>query len=210
WFRRPRRPTDQENRLVELYTRQAAEAIDNARLYRELTEASRRKDEFLAMLAHELRNPLSPILNALQILRMAGANGTAAEKARSIVERQGRHMTRLIDDLLDLSPITPAKIQPQKEPVEPGQGLAPAGESPRPLIESRARRLEVAPLPGPLTLEADPTRLEQVLANLLNNAAKYTEPGGRIELTAAREGDEVVVRVKDTGVGIPPEMLERI
>jgi signal transduction histidine kinase len=210
WFRRPRRPTDQENRLVELYTRQAAEAIDNARLHRELTEASRRKDEFLAMLAHELRNPLSPILNALQILRMAGANGTAAEKARSIVERQVRHMTRLIDDLLDLSRITRGKIQLKKEPVELGQVLARAVESTRPLIESQAHRLEVAPPPGPLTLEADPTRLEQVLANLLNNAAKYTEPGGRIELTAAREGDEVVVRVKDTGVGIPPEMLERI
>ena len=190
YFARPHRPSDREIRLVELYARQAAEFIDNARLYREIREADRRKDEFLAMLAHELRNPLAPILNAAAHAAAAAAVDPAAvEQAREIAERQVRHLTRLVDDLLDVS-----RISTRQDPAPQGAGgPAPrsshrAVETARPLIESRGHELAVSLPAEPLRLEADPARLEQVLANLLNNAAKYTEPGGRIALEAASRG----------------------
>jgi signal transduction histidine kinase/DNA-binding response OmpR family regulator len=207
YFRQPHRPPENRIRLVELYTRQAAEAIDNARLYQEIREANQRKDEFLAMLAHELRNPLAPILNALHILRLSGTDTEAAEKARETAERQVRHMVRLVDDLLDVSRITRGKIELRKEPVELAGVVARAVESTRPLVDGRSHQLEVSAVPEGVWIEADPTRLEQVLANLLNNAAKYTEPGGRIWLTARQDNGAVEVRVKDTGIGLAPEML---
>jgi signal transduction histidine kinase/DNA-binding response OmpR family regulator len=210
YFRQPHRPPENRIRLVELYTRQAAEAIDNARLYQENREANRRKDEFLAMLAHELRNPLAPILNALHILRLSGTDADDAEKARETAERQVRHMVRLVDDLLDVSRITRGKIELRKEPVELAGVVARAVESTRPLVDSRSHQLEVSAVPDGVWVEADPTRLEQVLANLLNNAAKYTEPGGRIWLTARQDDGAVEVRVKDTGIGLAPEMLPRV
>ena len=144
YFPRPHRPTDRETRLVELYARQAAEFIDNARLYREIREADRHKDEFLAMLAHELRNPLAPLLNALHILRTGRLDGQEAEQARDIAERQVRHLARLVDDLLDVSRISSGKIQLRKGPVDLRAAVARAVETARPLIEARRHELSVS------------------------------------------------------------------
>ncbi len=207
---RPHRPTHPETRLVELYARQAAEFIDNARLYRELREADRHKEEFLAMLAHELRNPLAPLTNALHLLRQDTLDADDAEQVRDIAERQVRHLTRLVDDLLDVSRINIGKIQLQKGRVDLGAAVARAVDSVRPLIESRGHDLAISLPEEPVTLEADSSRMEQVLSNLLNNAAKYTEPGGRIDLQAGREGDHAFVRVRDNGIGIAPELLPRV
>jgi two-component system CheB/CheR fusion protein len=190
-----------ERERLEEALRQRAEA---------LAEADRRKDEFLAMLAHELRNPLAPIRNALQIMRLRGVHDPALESARDIIERQVQHLTRLVEDLLDVSRITRGKVQLRKERVDLSATATLALEIARPLIEKRHHRLSVELAAGPLWLEADPVRLEQVISNLLNNAAKYTDPGGHITLTTAREGDEAVLRVRDTGIGISPEMQARI
>ncbi|HEV3263145.1 MAG TPA: response regulator [Gemmataceae bacterium] len=173
-------------------------------------EANHRKDEFLAMLAHELRNPLAPMFNALHILRQPHCTPEGAEAARDVLDRQVRQMTRLVDDLLDVSRITSGKIQLRKEAVELAAVVGRVVESTRPLVEGRGHRLDMELPPEPIRLEADPTRLEQVLANLVNNAAKYTEPGGRISLHAKRHGDDVILRVRDNGIGIPPELLPRI
>jgi CheY-like chemotaxis protein len=209
-FDHPHRPSEREVRLVELYARQAAEAIDNARLYGEIQEANHGKDEFLAMLAHELRNPLAPILHALDVLDRGGADPEADAQARDMIDRQVRHMARLIDDLLDVSRITRGKIHLRPARMDLATVVSRAVDSTRPLIGARHHTLEVALPPEPITLVADPTRLEQVLANLLNNAAKYTEPGGGIWLACGVEGPEVVLRVRDTGVGIPAPMLGRV
>ena len=190
--------------------RRAAIAIDNARLFRELREASRRKDEFLAMLAHELRNPLAPIVNSLQILRLCKADDSTLNRSMDVVERQVQHMARLLDDLLDVSRITRGKIQLRKELLELAAVVACAVETSRPFIEAQNHELLVSLPQESIHLEADPVRLEQILVNLLNNAAKYTEPGGRIWLTCAREGKEITLRVRDTGIGIPQEMLPQI
>jgi PAS domain S-box-containing protein len=176
----------------------------------DLSEANRRKDDFLAMLAHELRNPLAPILNAVHILRQDQAAGPTQRQAASMIERQSRQLTRLVDDLLDVSRITRGKIHLRKERVQLSTIINHAVETVRPLINSRKHELTVSLPPENLWLEADPARLEQVFANLLTNAAKYTEPGGHIGLTVEPEGTEVVVRVKDSGIGIVEEMLPRI
>jgi signal transduction histidine kinase/CheY-like chemotaxis protein len=175
-----------------------------------LKEADRRKDEFLATLAHELRNPLAPIRNAVELLRRAGANADLIGQSGRILERQVAQMARLVDDLLDISRITRGKIQLRKERVELAAVVQGAVEECRPLIESHAHELTVTLPPGPVQLDADPTRLGQVLANLLANAAKYTDRGGRIWLTAERQGGEVAVAVRDTGIGIATEHLPRL
>jgi two-component system CheB/CheR fusion protein len=187
-----------------------AEAAREKKMAEDLAEADRRKDEFLAMLGHELRNPLTPILNCLHVMRRYQPGGSEFEANRRILERQVRHMGRLVDDLLDISRITRGKIQLRVEPVELAGVVERAVAATRPLVEGRRHDLRVALPAEPVWLEADPTRLEQVLANLLNNATKYTEPGGRIELTAAREGREVVLRVRDNGIGITPDLLPRV
>ncbi len=173
-------------------------------------EANLRKDEFLAMLAHELRNPLAPIFNALHILQLNGGNNPTIDQVRTVLDRQVRQLARLVDDLLDVSRITRGKIQLRKEPLELSKLLARAQESARPSIEARGHKLEIIALDEPIWLDADPTRLEQVLANLLNNAAKYTDPGGRISIHAERDQDELVLRIRDTGIGIAPEILPRL
>ena len=188
----------------------AAIAIDNARLYREVQEADRRKNEFLSMLAHELRNPLAPIRNAVQLLRMRGAHDPEINAVRDMIDRQVQQLVRLVDDLLDISRITRGKIRLQTEPLDISTAVARAGETTRPLIDSRRHELTVALPPEPVLVMADPVRLAQVLGNLLNNAAKYTEEGGKIWLTATREGGELVLRVRDTGIGIPPDMLSSV
>src|SRR5262249_29370142 len=170
----------------------------------------RRKDEFLAMLAHELRNPLAPIRNALHILKQPGADAAVVGRMREMMERQVQHMTRMVDDLLDVSRITRGKIELRKEVVDLASVVDRTVEAARPLIEDRRQGLTVDLPPPPPRLEADPTRLEQVVANLLNNAAKYTDHGGHVCLSARQEGGELVLRVRDTGVGIAADMLARI
>jgi PAS domain S-box-containing protein len=175
-----------------------------------LRQADRRKDEFLAMLAHELRNPLAPILNALHIMRLARGNPDTIEESRCLIERQVKHMVRIIDDLLDLSRIARGKIQLRMQPVELGQVVRAAVESSRPMIDSAGHHLTILLPPEPIFFEADATRLSQVLLNLLNNAAKYTERGGRIWVAARKDDDDLVISVRDSGVGIPSEMLPTI
>ncbi|HEY7312421.1 MAG TPA: PAS domain-containing protein [Gemmataceae bacterium] len=175
-----------------------------------LTEADRLKDEFLATLAHELRNPLAPIRNALDILKQLGASGAMAEQMRDMAEQQVQHMARLLDDLLDVSRISRGRIELRKDVLDVLAVVSRSVEAVRPLFEEWQHQLTVSLPPQSLRVEADPTRLEQVLTNLLNNAAKYTDPGGRIWLTAQRIGGEVVLRVRDTGIGIAPTMLSRI
>ena len=176
----------------------------------ELAQADRNKDEFLAMLAHELRNPLAPVRNALQILRMSNLPDGRLRWARDVMERQVDHMARLVDDLLDVARIRGGLIALRMEPVDLATVLERAVEAARPYLDARRHRLTVTPPQGPAPLRADPTRLTQVFGNLLNNAAKYTDEGGHIELTAGREGDAAVVRVKDNGAGIRPSLLPRV
>jgi PAS domain S-box-containing protein len=188
----------------------AVVAIENASLLAELRESDRRKDEFLAMLAHELRNPLAPIRNAAHVLRVKGSALPEVQWARDVIDRQVQQMTRLIDDLLDVSRITRGKIELRKEQVELATVVSSAVEASGPLIEKSGHQLIVMVPEEPVHLEADLTRLSQALSNLLNNAAKYTDRGGRIWLTAERQSDQVLIRVKDTGIGIATEMLPRI
>ncbi len=175
-----------------------------------LREADRRKDEFLATLAHELRNPLAPLSNALQVLRLAGGDAAMAQEARAVMERQLAHLVRLVDDLLDVSRITTGKIELRKERVSVHAVVESALETSRPLIDQGGLRLSVQLPDEPLQLEADPTRLAQVLANLLNNAAKYTDRGGNVKLSAQRQGEDVLIRVEDDGIGIAPDVLPRL
>jgi PAS domain S-box-containing protein len=177
---------------------------------RQLAEADRRKDEFLAMLAHELRNPLAPLRNAAQVLQMLGSDAPKVRWAADLIHRQVQQATRLVDDLLDIARIARGKVRLQKEAVELATIVARAVETSRPLVDARKHDLTVSLPAEPVRLEADPARLVQVLINLLNNAAKYTEQGGRIWLTAERKGSEVVLRVRDTGVGIPPDVLPHV
>jgi PAS domain S-box-containing protein len=219
-------------------------AYERLRLLGQLKEADRRKDEFLATLAHELRNPLAPIRNAVQVLRLKGSDEPELRWGQDVIERQVSHLTRLIDDLLDISRITRNKLELRKERVDLAEVVKGAVETSRPLIEQGGHELTVTLPTEPISLYADLVRLAQVFMNLLTNAAKYTDRGGRIGLTASLEGDKetrrqgdketreqragsgvscslspclpvslsswVVVRVKDTGVGIPAEKLPRL
>jgi PAS domain S-box-containing protein len=209
-FRQPHRPSDREMHLLDLCARQAVDFIENARLYEELRAADSRKDEFLATLAHELRNPLAPLRNSLQILRMSEDLGPAAERVRDIMERQVDHMVRLVDDLLEVSRINRGKLELRKEPTDLATVVRNAIETSRPLIESARHQLAISISTDPLMLQADPVRIAQVIANLLNNAAKYTASGGQIWISARRDGEEAVVSVRDNGAGIPAEMLPRV
>jgi PAS domain S-box-containing protein len=194
----------------------AAVAVENARLFREAERAreaavlaARAKDDFLAMLGHELRNPLAPIMNALAWLKL-GAMGTDRDKkAREIIDRQVRSMARLVDDLLDVSRIGRGRIELLQERVDIASVVDKAVEVATPLIHERCHVMHVEIGRG-LVVQGDPHRLVQVFANLLTNAAKYTEPRGHITVDGEQEGDEVVVRVRDTGIGITSELLARI
>jgi PAS domain S-box-containing protein len=188
----------------------AAIAIENAMLYRELREADRRKDEFLATLAHELRNPLAPIRNGLEVMRLAGSNSDTGLSARYMMERQLNQMIRLVDDLLDMSRITRNKLNLKRQTVQLSAVIQSAVETSRPLIEEAGHDFSIQIPSTPIYLDADLTRLAQVFSNLINNSVKYTERGGSITLTAELAGDEVVVRVRDNGVGIPAEALPLI
>jgi signal transduction histidine kinase/CheY-like chemotaxis protein len=176
----------------------------------ELRETDRRKDDFLATLAHELRNPLAPIRNALETLRLSDGGGPDAIEALAIAERQFAHLVRLLDDLLDLSRITRDKIDLRPEPVELSAIIESAVETVRPLVDTARQRLTVSLPPGPLWLEADAMRLAQVFGNLLNNATKYTGAGGEIRLEVEQQDRDVMVSVRDTGIGIPAALLPHV
>jgi PAS domain S-box-containing protein len=175
-----------------------------------LRNADKRKDEFLATLAHELRNPLAPICTGLHLLELSDDNPAARTEVRGMLVRQSQHMVRLIDDLLDVSRITRGKLELRRCEVELGEVIRNAVDSTRPLIESGRHQLTITTPHKPILLYADPNRLTQVLSNLLNNAAKYTPPGGRIEVSAAVDGRNVLVTVADTGIGIPADKLDCI
>ncbi|HSK78902.1 MAG TPA: MEDS domain-containing protein [Thermoanaerobaculia bacterium] len=176
----------------------------------ELETALRGRDEFLAMLAHELRNPLAPIRNAAQVIQLLGSTDTHLSWARDVIDRQVRQLARLVDDLLDVSRVTRGKVELHREDLELSAVIAQAVETSQPLIDSRKHSLLLSLPPEPVHLYADLTRLAQVISNLLNNAAKYMKEGGRIWLTVERHDSEVRIRIKDEGVGIPPEMLSRV
>lgn len=175
-----------------------------------LRNAARRKDEFLATLAHELRNPLAPVRNAVKILHLKGPAVPELQWARDVIDRQVRHMTRLIDDLLDVSRLSRGKIKLQREHVHLAKVVHRAIEACRPLIEQHEHELSVLLPSDPVQVDGDFTRLVQVLSNLLDNAAKYSERGGRIVVTAERQGDDAVVTVRDFGIGIAPDMLSKV
>jgi signal transduction histidine kinase len=227
-LRAPKTTTDEIGVLVDAFNSmlaevgQRAEALEasNQALHSEmairaeaqdaLVAADKRKDEFLATLAHELRNPLAPISSGLQILRMKGDDPAASAQAQEIMERQLKQLVRLVDDLLDVSRITTGKLVIRKELIDLASVVDDAVETARPLIESQRHRLTVDLPAEPVMLQADATRLAQVVANLLNNAAKYTDPGGRIALRAGLEDGLAVIRVSDNGMGIAAELLPRV
>jgi signal transduction histidine kinase len=186
------------------------EVTERTRAELALKEADRHKDEFLAMLAHELRNPLAPIHNAVALMHRTKLTDPQLIWSRDIIGRQLAHLTRLVDDLLDVSRITRGKIKLNKEVLEIGPLVARTVETVQPLFEERGHTLSVDIQDGFLAVLGDPTRLTQALGNVLGNAAKYTERGGAVSLVAARSGAEVVIRVRDNGVGIPPELMPMI
>ena len=175
-----------------------------------LAEANRSKEEFMALLSHELRSPLSPILNALQILRQMKTNDPIIEQAGDVINRQIGVMVRLVDDLLDISRITKGKLRLTKEPVELRVVANHAAETVRPFMDARKHDFSISLPIKPIWVKADPARLEQVVVNLLNNAAKYSDTGGLIRLAVSQKGAEAIVRVRDNGVGIAPELLPHI
>ncbi len=187
-----------------------SEVAERARAEAALKEADRHKDEFLAVLAHELRNPLAPIRNAVEIMRRSALPDPQLAWSRDVIERQVKHLTRLVDDLLDVSRITRGNINLSREPVAVTTIVARAIETIQPLIAEQRHELTVDVPDESLEVEGDLTRLTQVLGNLLNNAAKYTDPGGFIAVNVRRVSTDVEIRVRDNGIGIPPELLPRL
>jgi signal transduction histidine kinase/DNA-binding response OmpR family regulator len=184
------------------------EVTDQVVARRTAESANRAKDEFLAMLGHELRNPLAPILTALQLMQLRDSE--ASKKERAIIERHVGHLVHLVDDLLDVARIARGSIELRRSHVELAEIIARSVEMTSPLIEQRRHSLEVSAPSRGLMIDGDPNRLAQIVSNLLTNAAKYTEPGGRMWVSAQREGNDVVMRVRDNGIGIAPDMLPRI
>jgi PAS domain S-box-containing protein len=209
-LRQPGRVSERDQRLLDLYARHAADFIERLRIEETLKEADRRKDEFLATLAHELRNPLAPIRNSLQVMRMAGNDELIVEQSLGLMGRQLGQMVRLIDDLMDVSRISRGKVNMLKEHVRLDAVLTNAIETSRPVLEHMGHELTVTMPKSPIVVDADPTRLAQVFVNLLNNSAKYTERGGHIWLTVRTEANEVAVSVKDDGIGIAAEQLHQV
>jgi PAS domain S-box-containing protein len=203
-----RRYTEREVRLAENLADRIATAVDNARLFHAVKEANRQKDEFLAMLAHELRNPLAAIRYAVALGQMS--NGDSTSELFEIIDRQTQSLARLIDDLLDVSRISGDKVSLRKEPIEVATIINRAAATVRPLMEQKHHELIVEIPDESMVLYADPTRAEQIMANLLTNSAKYTQQGGRVTVRARRHDRDAVIQVTDTGVGLPPEMLSRV
>ncbi|HEX5887278.1 MAG TPA: ATP-binding protein [Pyrinomonadaceae bacterium] len=200
----------EEIEFLETISHYVTLAYERLRLIEQLREQDRRKDEFLATLAHELRNPLAPIRNGLELIRLANNDPAVLEKATTIMHRQIEQMVRLVDDLLDVARISRNKLELRKEQVELESVVRNAIETSRPVLAAAENELHLSLPAKPVLLEADPVRLAQVFSNLLNNAAKYSEPGGRISLVAAQSGNELTITVSDTGIGIEPGKLSQI
>jgi signal transduction histidine kinase/DNA-binding response OmpR family regulator len=183
---------------------------DMRRLNEELAHANRRKTEFLATLAHELRNPLAPLSNGLHLMRMAGSKPELMEKTRQMMERQIQHMVHLVDDLLDVARISTGKVELRRQRIDLKEVVATAVETSASLVDSGGHKLTVEVPPQPLPMHADPTRIAQVVSNLLNNAAKYTPHGGRIALKVWVENGEAALSVTDNGIGLEPEALTKV
>jgi signal transduction histidine kinase/DNA-binding response OmpR family regulator len=211
-IREPVRPSFQESdvSLAQDIANRGAAALENSLLVQKIRETDRRKDEFIATLAHELRNPLAPMRNVVEILRRIDIVDPKILKARDIIDRQVRQLTRLVDDLLDVSRINSGKVELRRERIDVASVIERAVEISRAVIDAGKHELAVKAPSEPLCLDADPVRIAQVAANLLNNAAKYTSAGGRIEISASRDGDEAVIAVRDNGMGVPPKMLNEI
>lgn len=203
-------PLRDEDGGLQGFAKILRDITERKRAEEQLADANRRKDEFLAMLAHELRNPLAPIQNVLHIFKQEGDTKQHLKEATGMVERALGRIVRIVDDLLDISRITRGKISLRKERLTLQTAVQNAVESVRPFIDSRKHALSVSLPSEAVWLEADPVRIEQVIVNLLNNAAKYTEPGGEIRVTAERLGNDCILKVKDTGIGIKEDMLPRI
>jgi len=202
--------TEHDVELAEELARRAAQAIENARLYSEVEIASRAKDDFLAMLAHELRNPLGVVVNALAVLEHSDGGDEGAGRARHLIRRQVQHLTRLLDDLLDVARITRGRVDLRPERLDLRVAVDLAVEAQRHRVDAKGQTLDVRLASAPVLVSGDPARLQQVVGNLLSNACKYTPAGGRIRLALGIDGDEAVLRVEDDGVGIPTDRLDAI
>jgi signal transduction histidine kinase len=196
--------------LERVHARLEVSFAFHKRIEEKLREADRRKDEFLAMLAHELRNPLAAISNAVKVMQMRGLRDPGLRWCRDVIERQVRHLTRLVDDLLDVSRIARGKITLRPEPLDLAAVVGRAVESSRPLIDAHRHTIDIGLQEEPVRVFGDPTRLVQVVMNLLNNAAKYTPDGGNIRLAVEKDREQAVLRVRDTGTGIAPDMLAKV
>jgi len=210
-FRNPYRPAERALRMLDLYARQAADFLERMKVENALKEADRRKSEFLAILAHELRNPLAPIRNGLQILRLQASVDDLSQRTVNMMDRQVSHLVHLVDDLLDVSRINRGHVALKREKIVLTDVLASAVEASRPLIEAHAHKLVIDAQPiVPIVIDGDPYRLAQIFSNLLSNSAKYTDRGGTVTLKLDCLGAEAVVSVRDTGIGIPPDALEEV
>jgi two-component system CheB/CheR fusion protein len=209
-WREPHEPKAAELRLLDVLARQAADFIEGKRMVEALQESDRRKDEFLAMLGHELRNPLAPLWSVIETLQLQKLKDGDLERAYAMMQRQVMHLRRLVDDLLDVSRITRGRIELRKEPVDLARIVDHAVEMVAPAMEDRGHNLTISRPRKTPSVEGDEARLTQVIFNVLNNAAKYTDPGGRIGLTVEREGAEAVVRVRDNGSGMAPDLLPKV
>jgi signal transduction histidine kinase/ActR/RegA family two-component response regulator len=203
-------PAERDLRLLDILARQAADLLERRQAEEALRDADRRKTEFLAMLAHELRNPLAPIRHAVEVLRLTAGGDEAMSSTSAMMERQIAQMVRLVDDLLDVSRISRGTIELKPERVELASVVYQAVEAAGQACELAGIELTVTLPPKPIYLNADPARLAQVIGNLLNNAVKFTDRGGRIGLTVEQEGEQALVRIRDTGIGIAPDQLPRI
>ncbi|WP_363351891.1 CheR family methyltransferase [Methylocystis echinoides] len=209
-FREPHQFSDHELRLVDICARQAADAISVFLLQQALREADHRKDEFLAMLAHELRNPLTPIHNAVAVLKQPNISSSQAERLHDMIERQASHLTRLVDDLLDIARITRGKIELRRQSVDLNDVIRQAIETVLPLVEAKQQEIKISLLDQPLIVEGDFVRLAQVFSNLLNNASKFTPERGRIEVSTTCDGGNVRATVCDNGTGFSANSLAHV
>jgi signal transduction histidine kinase len=209
-YPQPRRLSERAARLLDLYARQAADIIERIGREQALEAAHRQKDEFIAILSHELRNPLAPIVNGVRILRNGRGDADAQARVLSMIERNALHLARIVDDLLDAARISEGKLTLQRQPADLAKLVREAVDTAMPAVTAAGHTVEVDIPREPMRIDCDPARISQVLANLLLNAVKYTPGGGRIEVRLGRAGQIARISVRDNGIGIPAEMLAKL